>query len=101
MALGEMQHDGARLEQGEVALLIGRDLPEGMKGPVRGLLHRREGEQTNAVGLAHFRERPSDGHVPRQASAAIRRLREGGQGRNHAAAPVQGVRDACKALVLP
>jgi hypothetical protein len=40
MALSDMQHDAARLEQDEIAFLIGRNLPERMK---------REGFRKNAV----------------------------------------------------
>ena len=36
MALSEVQHDGAGLEQGETALFVGRNLPEGMEGEMRG-----------------------------------------------------------------
>ena len=35
MALRDMEHDGPRLEQGEIAFFIGRNLPEGMKRSMR------------------------------------------------------------------
>jgi hypothetical protein len=41
MALGDMEHDRPRLEQGEIAFLIGRNLAERMKRQMRGFLHRR------------------------------------------------------------
>src|SRR5690606_17418750 len=58
MALRDMEHDRPRLEQGEIAFLIGRNLSERMKRAMRGFLHRTEREKANLVGLAHFLERP-------------------------------------------
>ena len=73
MALGDMEHDRPRLEQGEIAFFIGRNLPERMKRTVRGFLHRIERKKTNFVRLAHFFERPANAHVARQSPAAIGR----------------------------
>ena len=42
MALRDMEHDRPRLEEGEIAFFIGRDLPERMKREMRRLLHRFE-----------------------------------------------------------
>ena len=41
MALRDMEHDRPGFEQGEVAVLVGRDLPERMKRAMRGFLHLR------------------------------------------------------------
>src|SRR5690606_12344287 len=71
MALRDMQHDRARLEQGEIAFFIGRNLPERMKRTMRGLLQRTEREKAYVVGPAHFFERPANRHVTRQSPAAI------------------------------
>ena len=71
MALGDMEHDRPRLEQGEIAVLIGRDLAERMQRQMRGLLHRSERDKANLVGLAHFLERPANARVTRQPLAAI------------------------------
>ena len=87
MALGDVEHDRAGFEQGEIAFLIGRDLPERMKRAMRGLLHLRERHQADVVGLAHFLERPAHAHVARQAPAAIGRALEGGDGGVHRRAP--------------
>jgi hypothetical protein len=77
MALGNMQHDGTGFEQDEIAFLIGRDLPEGMKRDVRRLLLSTEGNEANVIGLSHFLKRPADTHVARQSTATIRRAFEG------------------------
>ena len=71
MALGDMEDDRPRFEQDELAFLIGRDLPEGMAGEMRGLLHLLERHQADVVGLAHFLERPANPHVARQPLAAV------------------------------
>ena len=42
MAIGNVEHDRARLEQDEAILLIGRDLPERLAREMRRLLHRLE-----------------------------------------------------------
>src|SRR5688572_13332779 len=88
MALRDMEHDGARLEQGEIAFFIGRNLPERMKRTMRGFLHLAERNKTNVVRLAHFFERPANAHVTRLSLAAIRRLLKGGNGGVHGKAPV-------------
>ena len=71
MVLGDMENNCARLEQGEVAFLIGRNLAERMKRQMRGFLHRFERNKTNVVGLAHFLERPANARITRQSLAAI------------------------------
>ena len=73
MALRDMEHDRPRLEQGEIAFFIGRNLPERMKREMRGFLHRFERKKTNIVRLAHFFERPANAHVTRQTLPAIGR----------------------------
>lgn len=75
-----MQHDGARLEQREIAVLIGRNLPERMQRPMRGLLHVAERKQTNIIGLADFLQRPANLHVAREPAAAVGGCSEGGDG---------------------
>ena len=75
-----MEDDRARLEQGEIAFLIGRDLAERMKRQMRGFLHRTERNQANLVGLAHFFERPANARITRQSLAAIGRPFKGGNG---------------------
>ena len=66
MTLGDMEHDRAGLEQGEIAFFIGWNLPERMKREMGGFLHRGERNKANVVGLAHFFERPANAHVARQ-----------------------------------
>ena len=83
MALGDMQNDRACLEQGKIAFLIGRNLAEGMKRPMRGLLHRFERNKTNLVGLAHFFQRPANARITRQSLAAVGRPFKGGNGGGH------------------
>jgi predicted 3-demethylubiquinone-9 3-methyltransferase (glyoxalase superfamily) len=50
MAFGDMEHDRARLEQGEIAVLIGRNLPERMQRKMGGVLHRRERHEADVEG---------------------------------------------------
>ena len=83
MALGDMEYDRPRLEQGEIAFFIGRYLPERMKRTMRSFLQRTERNQTNVIRLAYFLKRPAHGHVPSQSPAAIGRLFKGGYGRDH------------------
>ena len=71
MALGDMEYDRPRLEQGEIAFLVGGNLAERMKRQVRGLLHRPKRNKANLVGLAHFFERPANARITRQSPAAI------------------------------
>ena len=71
MALGDMEHDRPRLEQGKIAFLIGRNLAERMKRQMRGFLHRPERNKTNLVRLAHFFKRPANARIARQSLAAI------------------------------
>jgi hypothetical protein len=54
MALRDMENDRPRLEQAEIAFLVGRNLPERMKRQMCGFLHRPERNKTNLVRLAHF-----------------------------------------------
>lgn len=75
-----MEHDRLRLEQGESAFLIGRDLTERLKRAVCGLLHRAERHKTNVVRLAHFFERSANGHVTRQLAAIRRAFKDGNGG---------------------
>ena len=83
MALGDVEHDRAGLEQGEIAFLIGRNLAERMKRQMRGFLHRTKRNQPNLVRLAHFFERPANARVTRQSLAAIGRPFKGGNGDGH------------------
>jgi hypothetical protein len=71
MLLPEVQDDRARFEQGEVAFLVRRDLPEGMQRQMRGLLHLGEGHEAHVVRLVDFFERPAHPHVARQSAAAV------------------------------
>ena len=66
-----MEHDRPCLEQGEIAFLIGRNLAERMKRPMRRFLHRTERNKTNLVGLADFFKRPANAHIARQSPATI------------------------------
>ena len=88
MALRDMQHDRPRLEQSEIAFLIGRNLSERMQRSMRGFLHLAERNKPNVVRLAHFLERPANAHVARLSPAAIGRPFEGGDGGGHCKAPV-------------
>ena len=83
MALGDVEHDGPRLEQDELAFLVGRDLAERMQRQVRRLLHRPERNQANLVGLAHLFQRPANARVARQSLAAVGRAFKGGDGDGH------------------
>src|ERR1700730_9728397 len=83
MALRDMEHDRPRLEQGEIAFFIGRNLPERMERTMRGFLHLSERNKTNAVGLAHFFKCPANAHVTRESLAAIGRAFKGGYGGGH------------------
>ena len=87
MALSDMEHDRPHFEQGEIALFIGRNLPERMKRTVHGFLHLAERKKTNVVRLAHFFKRPASAHVTRQSLAAIWRPFKGGNGGGHWKAP--------------
>jgi hypothetical protein len=97
MALRDMERDRSRLEQGEIAFLIGRNLPERMKRIMRGFLHLAERNKTNAVRLAHFFERPTNTHVACLSLAAVGRPFKGCDGGSHWKAPgncmTRGVRD--------
>ena len=66
-----MEDDRPRLEQGEIAFLVGRNLAERMKRQVRGFLHRTKRNEANLVGLADFFERPANARITRQSLAAI------------------------------
>ncbi len=88
IALRDMEHDRAQLEQSEIALFIGRNLPERMKRTMRGFLHLAERNKTNVIRLAHFFERPANTHVARLPLAAIGRPCKGCDGRGHRKAPV-------------
>jgi hypothetical protein len=58
MALRDVEHDRARLEQGKIAFFVGRNQAERMQRQMRGLLHRTKRNQANLVGLAHLFQRP-------------------------------------------
>lgn len=83
MALGEMEDDGARFEQGEIALFIRGNLAEGMQAQMRGLLHRAERNEAHLVRLADFFQRPAHACVARESLAAVRRSFKGGNGDGH------------------
>jgi hypothetical protein len=69
MALRDVQHDRARLEQDKIAFFIGRNLPKRMKRSRRGFLQRSKRNQTNIIRLANFLERPANAHVTRKSLA--------------------------------
>ena len=71
MALGDMEDDRPRLEQGETAFLVGRNLAERMKRQMRRRLHRTKRNKANLVRLADFFQRPANARIARQALAAI------------------------------
>src|SRR5947199_98349 len=81
--LREMQHTRSGSEERRIAFLIGWNLSERMKRQMRGFLHVFEHQKTNVVSLAHFFERPTNAHVPRQSPATIGRLLKGGDGGVH------------------
>src|SRR5690606_4721051 len=83
---GYVAHGRPGFEQGEVAFLITGYLAERLTRNVRGLLHLGERDQSDVVGLAGLLERPANRHVARQATAAIGRVRKGGNGGSHASA---------------
>ena len=87
MALRDMEHDCPQLEQGEIALLIGRNLPERMKRKMRGFLHLAERNKTDVVRLAHFFERPTNTHVTCLSLAAVGRPFKGCDSGGHWKAP--------------
>src|SRR5215212_11068359 len=87
MALRDVEHDRPRLEQGEIAFFVGRNLPERMKRQMRGLLHRPERNKANLVRLAYFLQRPANPRITRQSLAAIRRLLKGGDRDGHRETP--------------
>jgi hypothetical protein len=90
MALCDKEHYRPRLEQGKIAFLIGRNVPERMKRSMRGFLHRTERNKTNLVRLAHFFKRPANAHVTRKSLAAIGRPFKGGNGGGHGQILPQG-----------
>ena len=71
MALRDMENDRPRLEEGEIAFFIGRNLPERMKHAMRGFFHLTERKKTNLVRLAHFFKRPANPCIPREPLATI------------------------------
>lgn len=88
MALRDVEHDCPRLEEGEIAFFIGRNLPERMQRAVRRRFHRGEGNQPNLVGLAHFFQRPTNAHVACEPLAAVGRVFKGGNGGGHRGSPL-------------
>src|ERR1700736_2552261 len=95
MALRDMEYDRPRLEEGEIAFFIGRNLPERMKHTMRGFLHLTERKKTNVVRLAHFFKRPANAHVTRQSLAAIGRPFKSGDGGGHWNAPGDCITPSC------
>lgn len=83
MLFGQMQDDGAGFEQGPVALLPGRNLPERIACQVYGLLHLGEGEQLYVIGYRQFLQCPAHAHVTGQALAAVGGGGEGGEDGRH------------------
>ena len=71
-ALGDMEHERACLEQGEIAFLVGRNLTERMQRQMRRFLHRSKRNQANPVGLAHFFKRPANARITRQSPSGDR-----------------------------
>ena len=71
MALGDMQHDGSGLEQGEAFFLIGRNLAERIDRQVRRLFQRRKRHQPHLIRPPRFLQRPTHPGVARQPFAAI------------------------------
>src|SRR5258705_2339082 len=91
MALRDVKYDRARLEEGEIAVFVGRNLPERMKPAVRGFLHLTERNKAHIVRLAHFFERPANAHVTRQSLATIGRPFKSSDGGGHWNAPDDGM----------
>src|ERR1700730_9836698 len=96
MALRDMEYDRPRLEEGEIAFFIGRNLPERMKHTMRGFLHLTERKKTNVVRLAHFFKRPANAHVTRLSLAAIGRPFKSGDGGGHWNAPGDCIAPSCR-----
>ena len=69
-ALGDMEHDRACLEQGEIAFLVGRNWPKD-EAP-RGFLHRTKRNKANLVGMADFFKRPANARITRQSPSGDR-----------------------------
>ena len=61
--LGDVEHDRARFEQRDVAVLLGRHLAERLARAVRRLLLLALGEIVDVVGLADFLERPAHAQI--------------------------------------
>src|SRR5437762_9072110 len=99
MAVGDMEHDRHCLEQGEVAFLIGRNLPERMKRQMRGFLHRAKRNKANLVGLTHFLKRPANARITLQSLAAIGRPFKSGDGGGHWNAPGDWITQSCVTAV--
>ena|SRR5437868_1225202 len=83
MAFCEMEHDRPGFEQREIAVLISRNLPEGMERAVGRFLHRRERNKADVIRLADLFQGPPNAHVSCQSAAAIRRTLKGGNGGRH------------------
>src|SRR4051794_16101561 len=83
MVFGDVEDDRARLEQGKIAFLIGRNQAGGMKAHVRGFLLRLQRDEAHLVRLAHLFQRPANAGVARQAPAAIGRPLNGGDDDRH------------------
>src|SRR5205085_11880512 len=83
MALGDMEDDRPCLEQGEIALLIRRNLTERMKRKMGGFLHRAKRNKANLVGLPHLLKCPANARIACQPLAAIGRPFKGGDSDGH------------------
>ena len=75
MALGNMQHDRPRLEQGQIAFLEGRNLAERLKRQMRGVFHGRERNETDLLGLAHSLQRPAKARGQGEGPCGVGRKR--------------------------
>src|ERR1051325_11074243 len=82
---GGVEHDRARLEQSEVAILVRGNLAEWMEREMRRLFHRAERDEADFVGLADFFERPANARVASEALAAVGGTFERGDGDGHRA----------------
>ena len=71
MTLGDVESDRPRLEQGEITLLVGRDLIERMPCEMSGLFYLRERQQPNIIRLTDFFKRPPEAHIARRSMSAI------------------------------
>ncbi len=83
MVLGDVKDDRARLEQGEIAFLIGRDQPKRMKAQMRWFRLCLERDSAYLIGLPYLFKRPANPHIARQAQAAVGRSLKRGDDDGH------------------